>query len=134
MAAHHSALIHTMVLISAADREMTDLELKTIGDTVRGLPVFRDFDPATLPDIASECVGMLQGEDGLDAVLDHVAADLPTKLHETAYALACEVAASNGSVSQEVLRLLEILRHHLNVDRLLAAAIERGVRARYAHL
>jgi hypothetical protein len=32
------------------------------------------------------------------------------------------------------MRLLEILRHHLNIDRLIAAAIERGVRARYAHL
>ncbi|AFK54583.1 MAG: hypothetical protein CMO30_12845 [Tistrella sp.] len=123
-----------MVLISAADREMTDFEMKAIGDTVQGLPVFRDFDATTLPAIASDCVGMLQNEDGLDAVLDHLAADLPAKLRETAYALACEVAAANGSVSQEVMRLLEILRHHLNIDRLIAAAIERGVRARYAHL
>ena len=59
---------------------------------------------------------------------------LPERLHETAYALACDVAAADERISQEELRLLELLRHRLSVGRLPAAAIERGARARHLRL
>ena len=39
---HHSALIYTMVLASAADREMTDSEMTRIGQIVQRLPAFED--------------------------------------------------------------------------------------------
>ena len=54
---------------------------------------------------------------------------LPTGLRDTAYAVACTVAISDGKVGQEELRLLEMIRHALDIDRLVAAAIERGVAA-----
>src|SRR3546814_1329947 len=63
-----------------------------------------------------------------------ISAALPEKLKETAYALALDVAAADGAVSQEELRMLEMLRHRLAVGRLPAAAIERGARARYMRL
>jgi len=59
---------------------------------------------------------------------------LPERLRATAYALACDVAASDGAAAIEELRLLEIMRHRLGVGRLTAAAIERGARARYTRL
>ncbi len=127
----HAALIYTMVITSAADQEMTDAELQTIGDVVRHLPAFRGFDEETLPKIAIQCAEMLSGEDGLDAVLDQVQAALPESLRETAYALAVEVAAVDLHAAQEELRILEMLRYRLEIDRLTAAAIERGARARY---
>ncbi|TIM60124.1 MAG: Tellurite resistance protein TerB, partial [Mesorhizobium sp.] len=40
----HEALIHLMVITSASDRDMTDVELARIGDVVRSWPVFEDFD------------------------------------------------------------------------------------------
>ena len=46
------------------------------------------------------------------------------------YMLACEVAASDGTLSQQELRLLEMMRHYFELDRLTAAAIERSVAAR----
>ena len=46
---HHRALIYTMVIVSAADSELPDAELRIIGDIVGDLPVFRDFDQAELP-------------------------------------------------------------------------------------
>lgn len=127
----HAALIYTMVITSAADQEMTDAELQTIGDVVRHLPAFRGFDVQTLPTIAAQCAEMLNDEDGLEAVLNQVNAALPESLRETAYALAVEVAASDLHAAQEELRILEMLRYHLEIDRLTAAAIERGARARY---
>lgn len=131
MISKHAALIYTMVITSAADQEMTDAELQTIGDVVRHLPAFRGFDVQALPKIAAECAEMLNDEDGLEAVLNQVHAALPEALRETAYALAVEIAAVDLHAAQEELRILEMLRYHLEIDRLTAAAIERGARARY---
>ncbi|WP_425450326.1 tellurite resistance TerB family protein [Virgifigura deserti] len=131
---HHAALIYTMVLVSAADRNMTDAELISIGDIVGYLPVFRDFDRDRLTKVASDCAELLNGEDGLDTVFDRIKAALPEKLRETAYAMACDVAAADGAVTQEELRLLEIIRDRLAIGRLAAVAIERGARARHATL
>ncbi len=134
MIGHHTALIYTMVLVSAADRDMTDSELQKIGDIVKHLPVFRDYDPEKVTKDAAACAGLLGRAGGLDDLLDQIEEGLPERLHETAYALACDVAAADERVSQEELRLLELLRHRLSVGRLPAAAIERGARARHLRL
>ena len=131
MSKPHDGLIYTMVVVSAADRDMTDSELHVIGDIVRHLPVFRDYDAAGLPAAAAECAELLAQEDGLDRVIDFIKGALPAKLCETAYALACDVVAADGEANQEELRLLEFLRHRLDIDRLIAAGIERGARARH---
>ena len=62
-----------------------------------------------------------------------VKADL-SRLRETAYALACDVVASDGEASQDELRFLELLRDGLVIDRLVAVAIERGARAHFMTL
>jgi tellurite resistance protein len=134
MITHHAALVYTMVLVSAADNNMPDVELQSIGDMVMHLPVFRDFDRAKLTQITSECAKLLQDGDGLEKALGKVKEGLPEKLRETAYALACDVAAADGKVTQEESRLLEMIRFRLNIGRLPAAAIERGSRARHMQL
>lgn len=131
---HHAALVHVMVLTAAADADMTDAELRVIGEIVRMLPVFRDYDMDRLSADAGACADLLGVDDGLDIALDAVAAALPTQLRETAYALACDVAAADDAVGQEESRLLEMMRHRLEVGRLPAAAIERGAKARHARI
>ena len=126
---HQRALIHLMVLVSASDSEMNDHELASIGQAVRQLPIFDTYDEAMLPATAEACAQILQDDDGLDTVLGLVKDELPAELIETAYALACQIAAVDGNLSQEELRLLEMVRHTLHIDRLTAAAIERGVGA-----
>src|SRR5690606_25293520 len=124
-------LIHLMIVTAAADSDITDAELRRIGDLVRGLPVFSGFDDDRLPQIAGDCQQILQRDEGLDEVLDRVAAALPDRAYDTAYALAVEVAAADLRVEQEELRVLQLLRDRLGLDKLLVAAIERGARARY---
>ena len=131
MSKPHEGLIYTMVLVSAADSDMTDQELRVIGGIVRHLPVFHDYDEADLPATAAACAELLAEEDGLDRAIDVIKGALPPNLRETAYALACDVVAADGEANQEELRLLEILRHRLDIDRLIAAGIERGARARH---
>ena len=130
----HAALIYVMVMMAAADSEITDQELMTIGDILRMLPVFDDFDEELLPKLAEDCAEVLNQDDGLDAVIQLASEVLPQNLRETAYALACDVAAADGRVSQEEMRLLELIRHGLPVGRLPAAAIERGARVRFDRL
>jgi tellurite resistance protein len=128
------ALICTMVIVSAADSNMTDAELAIIGEIVGHLPVFRDFDRGTLPSVLESCSQLLSREDGLEEAFAEIKQALPANLRETAYALACDVAAADGEAQQEELRVLEMMRYRLNIDRLIAAGIERGARARFQTL
>lgn len=128
---HHAALIYVMVVVSASDGAMTDPELEAIGRRIRTLPVFRDFDPDRLVQVSQECAAILQDDDGLNAVLGLVREALPDHLRETAYYLALEVALTDAAVKLEEIRVIERLRHALGLEKLIAAALERGARARY---
>ena len=146
----HGALIFTMVIVSAADRDILAqamplsltglermqavIELEIIGDIVGHLPVFRGFDRNRLPKVLEDCSKMLNREEGLEEAFAEIKSVLPANLRETAYAVACDVAAADGEASQEELRVLEMMRHRLNIDRLIAAGIERGTRARFQTL
>lgn len=131
---HHEALVFAMVTMSAVDRTMTDAELRRIGEIVETVPVFRDFDAERLVSLAETCGEILGEDDGLDTILDVIATCLPKHLHETAYALAVEVAAADLRVRQEELRFLALLRDKLDLEKLVVAAIERGARARHRRL
>ncbi|MBI1181446.1 MAG: hypothetical protein GC201_12895 [Alphaproteobacteria bacterium] len=130
----HAALVYLMVIVAAADSRMTDSEIQAISHTVSDLPVFRGYDSGKLFEAAQACTDILQERDGLETVLALVREALPEGMTGTAYAIACAVAASDGSAPQEELRLLEMIRHELDIDRLLAVAIESGVGALYRPL
>ena len=131
---HENALIYIMVTMSAVDCAMSDTELRDIATIVQTLPAFRDFNSERLIPVAKECAAILQEDGGLDAVFGLVRDALPPHLRETGYALAVEIAAADLSVGAEEMRLLQLLRDVLDIDKLVAAAIERGARARHMTL
>ena len=114
---HHRALIYTMVIVSAADRNMPDSELHAFAEIVGHLPAFRDFDQNELPGLFNDCTELIGRENGLDETLKAIKAGLPPKLRETAYAIACDLVATDGEATQEELRMLELLRHRLKIER-----------------
>lgn len=128
---HHSALIYVMVVVAAADGSMSDREMRTIGELIRTLPVFRDFEEHRIVVVCQECAAILREPEGLDGILGLVREALPASLRETAFTLALEIAVTDARVMLEEVRILEILRRALGIDRLVAAALERGARARY---
>lgn len=132
MITHQTALIYTMVLVSASDRQMPDIELRKIGEIIGTLPVFAGYNTQLLPQTASACADLLDDEEGLEKALALIETALPAKLRETAYALACDIAAADEKVPEEEARMLEMIRHRLKIDRLIAAGIERGARARFS--
>lgn len=127
-------MIYLMVVVSASDNRMADPELQRIGFVIRALPAFDGFDEEDLIPAAQACQKMLASEGGLDKVLDLARSHLPVKLHETAYALAFEVAAADRYERPEELRVLELLRRRLTVDTPTIAAIERAARIRHRQL
>ena len=130
----HSALIHTMVLVSASEGRMSDRELQVMGRLVRHLPVFTGFDPDRIVEVGNACAELLTQDDGLDVAFERIGAALSPPLRETAYTLACDVAAADGRPAEAELQMLELIRHRLHVDRLAAAAIERAAQARHRTL
>jgi tellurite resistance protein len=125
------ALVCAMVLMAASDRNMTDAEVGMMSRLVQELPVFSDFHPARIASVTETCLGLLEREDGLDRAMSLIRDALPQRLRETAYLLACEVAAADGEASQAELQFLQDLRIALDLDRLIAGAIERAAKARY---
>lgn len=125
-----TALVYIMVTVSASDEEMTDSELNRMTGVIGYLPAFRNYNIERLRTDTNTCIELLQSEEGLDAVLGLIDEAVPESHIDLVYGLACEIAASDGALSQEELRLLEMFRHYFDIDRLTAAAIERGVAAR----
>ena len=128
------ALVALMIAVSASDEHIRTAELVTITNIVNNLPVFADYDPSAIPGMSRLVFDLLEQEDGLDALFGLIRDALPRRLWETAYAMACDVAASDGRIEGAEARMLEEVRHELEIERLHAAAIERGARARYQRL
>jgi hypothetical protein len=130
----HGALIYTMVIVTGAESRISATERNIIGDIVGHLPVFHNFDRGRLAGHLNDCAELLGRDDGLDQIVDAIKSALPQRLRETAYAIACDLIASDGAATQDELQLLELLRERLEIDRLIAAAIERGTRARFQRI
>jgi hypothetical protein len=113
---------------------MTDNELAKIGNMVKTLPIFVDYDPNELVHTAEEAARILNSEDGLNSIIQIIRDALPRRLRETAYALACDVIAADRHASAEEVKMLEYLRRKLEIDGLVAKALERGARARHVRL
>jgi tellurite resistance protein len=125
------ALVALMFAVSASDEALRTAELLRIEALVNHLPVFGNYDPDRITVVTRTVLDLFTDEDGLDALFGLVRDNLPEKLWETAYALCCDVAVSDGKLGQGELRLLEAIRDELTIDRLHAAAIEWGARVRH---
>lgn len=125
------ALVCAMVLMSVADGPMSDAELGMMSRMVQNLPAFADFHPSGIETVTDAVARLLRRSDGLDQAVTLLRETLPMRLRETAYLLACEVCAADGDATQEELLFLQDLRIGLDIDRLIAGAIERAAKARY---
>ena len=128
------ALAALMVAVSASDETIRTAELVKMSNAINNLPVFAGYDAERLPRVSKMVFELLEHEDGLEALFGLIRDALPEKLFETAYALSCDVAAADGEIDNAEARMLEEIRYELEIDRLHAAAIERGSRARHMTL
>ena len=125
------SLVAIMIAEGLSDETISGRELLSISRIVDHLPIFQDYDKSRVEIIAQIVFDLFEEEDGLDALFGLVKHALPENLFETAYALACDVAACDGRLLEVELQMLKEIRYELNIDRLHAAANERGARARH---
>jgi len=125
------ALVAVMIATSAADAQLRTAEMVAIQRMVHSMPIFADYDVDRIRIIAQTVFDLFEEEDGLAALFGLIRDGLPERLHETAYALACDAAAADGRLREVELRMLEEVREELHIDRLHAAAIEWGARVRH---
>jgi tellurite resistance protein len=125
------ALVAVMIAVSASDEQLQTAELVAIQRIVNHAPIFAGYDSDRIRQISQTVFDLFEEEDGLDALFGLIRDALPERLNETAYALACDVVATDGKLPDMELRMLEEVREELSVDRLHAAAIEWGARVRH---
>jgi tellurite resistance protein len=125
------ALVCTMVLVAASDGGISDREIGVMSGLVQTIPVFQHFSAEQLRRATEAVVGLLREEDGLNHAARLIREALEPRLRETAYALACEVVAADRFARQSALQMLEFVMTELHLEPLVAAAIERGARARH---
>ena len=125
------ALVAVMIATSAADAQLRTAEMVAIQRMVNSMPIFGDYDVDRIRIIAQTVFDLFEEEDGLAALFGLIRDALPERLHETAYALACDAAAADGRLREVELRMLEEVREELQIDRLHAAAIKWGARVRH---
>ena len=113
------ALAALMIAVSASDEDIRTAELVKMSNAINNLPVFAGYDAERLPQMSRMVFDLLEQVDGLDALFG---------------LLSCDVAAADGRIVGPEARMLEEIRDELNLDRLHAAAIERGARARHMTL
>ena len=130
----HEAMIYVMIMASAVDRVMSDVELEQIGLIVKRRPAFEAFDKKRLIKIAQACGKLLAETDGFKDTVALVERSLTPDLRETAYAYAVEVMAADKSVNLEEVRLLDILAEQFELTDLATAAIKFSAEARYRSL
>ena len=128
------ALVAVMVAVSASDENIRTSELVAIERMVNHMPIFATYDIDRIRPVAQTVYALFEEEEGLEALFGLVRAALPQKLYETAYALACDVAAADGVLHQPELRMLEEIRGEMAIDRLHAVAIEWGAKVRHVKL
>ncbi|MFV0293829.1 MAG: tellurite resistance TerB family protein [Paracoccus sp. (in: a-proteobacteria)] len=128
------ALVSVMVAVSASDENMRTSELLAIERLVNHMPVFADYDIDRIRVVSQTVMTLFEEEDGLDALFGLVRDALPERFYETAYALACDVAAADGRLPDGEAEMLREIRYELNISRLHAASIELSAQLRHRTL
>ncbi|AUH63268.1 tellurite resistance TerB family protein [Paracoccus zhejiangensis] len=125
------ALVAVMVATSASDETMRTSELVAIQRMVDHMPIFAEYDADRMRAVSQTVISLFEEEEGLDALFGLIREALPERLYETAYAMACDVAAADGRTYEGEIAMLAEIRHELNISRLHAAAIELSAQVRH---
>ncbi len=131
MLSPQEALVYTMVVAAESDHEVAEAEIKIIGDLVNHLPIFRGLDRAAMTRMATACSKMLGQKGGADKVFELIRQALTPPLRDTAYALACDVIAVDSRLNRNEMQILEQVRIELEVDPVMARAIEQVAEVRF---
>lgn len=131
MLSPQAALVYTMVIVAEADHDVSDEEIRVIGDLVGHLPVFDQIGRAEVTEMASACSELIAEPGGLDEAFRMIRDALSPTLREAAYALGCDVVAVDRRLNRREIRVLEQVREHLGIEPAVADLLEGAARIRF---
>lgn len=100
---------------AASDGHIADEEAEGLWTTLSRMRMFESWTGQKFSQMMDRLVRILKRRD-VDGLLDRCAASLPEKLHETAFANACDIVLADGVVEPEEEEFLEKLQRKLDVS------------------
>lgn len=100
---------------AAADGHIADEEAEGLWTTLSRMRMFDSWTGQKFNHMMSRLVKVLKRHD-VEGLLNRCAANLPQKLHETAFANACDIVLADGVVEAEEEEFLENLQRKLDVS------------------
>ncbi len=100
---------------AASDGHIADEEAEGLWTTLSRMRMFETWSGQQFSHMMGKLVKILKRHD-VDGLLDRCVSGLPRKLHETAFANACDIVLADGVVEEEEEEFLEKLQRKLDVS------------------
>ena len=111
-----------MLSAVACDGHISDEEAHSLGTVANRMKLFADINGQKWNRMIDKLMGVLK-RDGVEMLLDKSAASLPQDLHDTAFAVACNLVLADQGIEDEEKQYLSALQKKLGLDRELALKI-----------
>ncbi len=104
-----------LLAAAAADGHIADEEAEGLWSTLSRMRMFESWSGQQFSHMMDRLVKILKRHD-VDGLLDRCVNSLPNKLHETAFANACDIVLADGVVEEDEEEFLEKLQRRLDVS------------------
>ena len=109
------SMVAVMLAIAAADGHISDEEIEDLIARLRRLRLFSGLTDDQLIAATNRPFDLLR-KGGPDELIRAASPSLPQQLRESAFAIAVDLAFSDGSVADEEKQLIEKLQHELGIS------------------
>lgn len=104
-----------IISIIAADGHISEEEINDFNSVANKSNILRGFSTDKFNKTVDDLVRILE-RDGLDTLVNLSVAGLPSEHREGVFAVACDLACSDGYIEKEEERLLENLKVNLSIN------------------
>jgi len=105
-----------MLSAVACDGHISDEEAHSLGTVASRMKLFEQINGQKWNRMIDKLMGVLK-RDGVEVLLDKSAAALPEDLHDTAFAVACNLVLADQGIEDEEKQFLSNLQKRLGLDR-----------------
>jgi hypothetical protein len=105
-----------MLSAVACDGHISDEEVRSLGTIASRMRLFENINGGKWNRMIDKLLGVLK-RDGVEPLLDRSIEALPEDLHETAFAVACDLVLADQGIEDEEKQYLSNLQRKLGLDR-----------------
>lgn len=110
----HEGFAGILLGASACDGHIADEEVQSLFTNLGRMKMYQRYTEKNWNTLINRLLGLLKRK-GVDELLEKAAEALPSELHATAFANACDIVLADGVVEDEEKEFLEKLQHRLEL-------------------